>query len=767
MERKVNFAQYQQVSTANLNNMQTNAEQSLDNIVSDTLVSTRGFTGFAASKTGPAQVTVLAGRLYVAGKVYALDTPTQHDSTAQLPVAAKRIAIIAGWGSEADADVGAVNFLIAAQSTPQNPVYQPQVVAKTLVRAANLGMTLGTEAPDPSAPIVDATLLQIARVVLTPTGVDSVTMIAANEAPNLEDVEGRTAALEAWVAVAAPELTSLSATISQLSNALRNSASQATIGRMLGRIAVLEAKDGVPSNAADSSADFFLDPATSDLAHPISLCKVQEGVRFGDDGAADAALQLFNPLDPLAKIANGVLFPAYDPILRFATGTVTGEAQISQYTYQTQTLVQKTMSRQRVRYGNEFTVCTNGQFWQRGTYDPLTQIFKLPNGETFKAAFDPTLGGFGLAWVDGLSHFAVRLQEMWTDTVSEPYWDRVTTNSQINGSQVAETFPTGQDFWLHSVDLQFTKIDANGAVTVALCGATDVGFVDVNNVLAQVTIAQAALQAAPARTPFVFDKPVYLQAGKRYGIAVISTGNHSIATTDGTSFPSGMFFGLVGGTEIADPTKHIWAEFNACKFRQTVTTIQLQPLQLAGGITSIDILSGAIAPGSTQLTYQVQVAGQWISLAAANTGALNAGGNLPPLLPFRAVFSGTPDVMPCLDLLNSNVHVSRPRINYVHLWPKNGRTPPAATSQIRLTERYESFDANFHTTQRRLLTGASFATETAPSSTTDVTTADGALERTYVWNLVAAVTAFQFKGLGNTTTALKTFHAAWIKDWVL
>jgi len=110
------------------------------------------------------------------------------------------------------------------------------------------------------------------------------------------------------------------------------------------------------------------------------------------------------------------------------------------------------MSRQRIRYGTEFTVCTNSAFWQSGTYDPISGIFTLKDGETFKAAFDLT-GGIYSANSGGLSHVSVRLQEFWSDTVSDPYWDRITTTNQISGAQIVETFPIGQDAWLHSVGL--------------------------------------------------------------------------------------------------------------------------------------------------------------------------------------------------------------------------------------------------------------------------------------------------------------------------
>ncbi len=759
MEQKINVFAYAENVPEDINNLQTYVADSIDHIVADAIVATPRYAGFLAAKSGPAQVTLTVGRLYNSGKVYAKDTPTAYDFVAQLPVAAKRIVLISAWGSEVDTGATPRNVLIAAQSTPQNPVYQPQILEIVHARVANLGTSIGAEAPDPAPPVIDATLLPIAKVILTPTGVESVMNYAENEVPTLGDVDDRVGNLETFEAAAAPQLASLASDIARLSNDLKNRSGSELTGRMLGRLAVLEAKNGIPSNAADSSADFFLDPSKTDIANVNSNCKVAEGVRFADDGAASAALQIFNPLNPLAAIAGGVLFPAYDPALRFTTGAQSGATQISAYTYQTQSIVQKMMSRQRIRYGQEFTVCTNSAFWLSGIYDPVTQTFTR-NGESF--SLSP-----GFAQLAAIPHQFIRLRQFWTDTYQEPYWDVVTTTSSISGASVYETFPVGQDYWLAAIGLLFTSLDATGSVTVAICECEPTGEGNLSKTIAQITLARSSLAAAPAKTMFTFPKPVYMQAGKRYAVAVITPGNHFIATSSGPSFPQGMFFGVTGGYGIADPTKHIVADFHACKFRQTVTAIDLASLQLSGGITSIDILAAAIAPSSTALTWQVQLSGVWTSLNDVNVANLNAGGALPPLLPFRAVFAGTQDVMPCVDLLTSQVKVARPKTSYTAIWPAIARTPPAASASIRATIRFESFEAAWHTTAAKLLTGGSYVTETNPSSYTDVTTADGALERTYVWNLGAAVSSYKIKTTGTTTTPLKTFHQAWIKDWVL
>lgn len=758
MENRVNFIAYAENVPEDVNNLQAYVSASLDHIVVDTLVQGSKFSGFLTAKSGPAQVVVTAGRLYRNGVVYARTTPTTFDFTTQLPVAAKKKVLITAWGTEVDTGATPRNVLIAAQSTPQNPVYQPQILEITHSRIVNLGTSVGAEAPDPAAPVIDAALLLLATVVLSPTGVESVTVATENEVGNLEDLSDRVTDIETWEAVAAPMILSLASDIARISNDRKNDQSADLTGRILGRLAVLESRDGIPSNAADSLADFFLDPATSDLGHVASNCKVDEGVRFADDGVNETALQLFNPLNPQVTVANGVLFPTYEAALRISVGPQTGSVSLASYTYQTVEFLRKQMSRTRIRWGNPFFVCTNSAFWQSGRYDPVTHVFAR-NGETFQIA--PEYQQAAL-----VPHVFIRITQFWTDTYTEAYWDINKENFTVSGASVEETFPVGQDMWLHSIALRFTQLDSSGAVTMVVCECTSTGEIDPTRVIGKATVAHGSL-SANGKTAFIFGTPVFLKAGSRYGFRIISGANHYIATANGPAFPNGMFFTMIGGYAIADPQKHIVFDLYACRFQQSLVAIDLQGLQLSGGIVGIDILAESVVPSSVSLTYAVQINGAWVPLDRINAGVLNAGGALPPLLPFRAVFQGTPDMMPCVGLLNSRVRVERPRTAFAHYWPAGGRTPPAATAQIRLTVRYENFDPLIHATSVRLLTGTGFVAETAASSYSDVAPEPGVIERTYVWNLGAAVPAFKFKATGSSSTPLNVFHIAWFKDWVL
>lgn len=413
-EKRVNIFAYEENVPEDVNNLQLYVQDSIDHIVQDAIMVAPKFTGFTVGKSAPVEVTVQPGRYYSEGRVYAKNDSHQFNFVANLPVTNKRVAVISVWGREIETDATPRNVLIAASSTPTNPVYQPQILEKTHMREAALAVTFSNEAPDPSMPVVEATMLPIAKVVLNNTGVESIEMMLQNVLLNLASFDGTLDAFTAFEKWAEGILGSMTSDIAGLWGKLRgiSGADHQLTGRMLGRLAILESKAGVPSLAADSSADFFLDPNTSDLTNPISDVMVQEGGRFPYDGLNRAALQLFNPIDPAAKVDNGQLLPSYKSVVRFTTGIQTSTVAISSYQYTTQQAVQRTMSRYRVRWGATYTYCTNSAFWQTGTYDPVNHVFTRA-GETFQV--------IQADWANAtINHRMVRFTQFWEDRWEEP-----------------------------------------------------------------------------------------------------------------------------------------------------------------------------------------------------------------------------------------------------------------------------------------------------------------------------------------------------------
>lgn len=745
MESRVIFQDGMDIDPADFNNLQDYAQGSLDHIVADGVTSARKYAGFATAQAGVVTITVAPGRLYSGGKVFVRDTAQTFDFTTTLPVATKKVVSVVIFGTEVDTNSVPREFLLNEDTGAS----EPRVVATERARIVNVNVSAGQENADPLPPIVDTAVIEVARVVLTPTGIASVTMNADNALDSVASVAARASALETFQADAKPQIVALGSDIASLKNGGKQTTDQSVFGRILGRVAVLEAKAGVPAAATDSDADFLLDTSKTDL--PNSLVKVQEGARFADEAANVTQLQIFDALNPKAKIVNGTMFPAYARDVRLRVGNRSGEVQASAYTYQTHNMVERTVSRQRLRVGYNYTLAATVSYWGLANYNYWYNTYAF-NGEVWYNGNFPYVG-----------YSYVRQPYYWYDTVEEHYWDQVTVDHSVPGAQIAETFLNSNDMWLDAVGLTFTRLAASGSVTVCVC-QTDRGMPDLTKVISFNQVDRSALSLNAETTIPI--QPVFLEGGQRYAILVITSADHWLATTQGENFPQGTFFYVLDGAyQQGDGTKDLCFTLWAAKFKQSRQVIDMAPLSLSGGIASIDMISQSVVPGATSLTYEVQINNVWVPLSEAEPGALGAGGNVPPLLPLRAVFSGTPDVMPAVKLPGSQVTVSRPRTSLKHV--STVRALPASSSSIRVIARLEAFDSAHHTATAKVLTGAGYTTSTAATSFTDVATSDGAIERTFVFNLGSAVTSYKIELDGTTDSALDTYNIASRKDYAL
>jgi hypothetical protein len=752
MESKVIFQDGMDNDPADYNNLQDFAGRSFDHVVGDGITSERKFAGFQTTASGATTLATLPGRFYSGGKAYNAVDAFPYDFALQLPVAAKKVAVLVVWGEEVDTDTRPREFLINEDTGAS----EPRVVAMEHARVAKLSVSLGQENADPIPPVLDSGVTAVATIVLSPTGIESVTMSSDNALDSVQSVSDRVETLETFEASVGPQVQSLGADIAALTKGQASLVGLDTFGRVLDRVAVLESKEGIPEAAVDSFADFLVDESHSDTAFAGFQAKVTEGVRFDDEQAGVSALQLFDPLNPRAKVVGGVLFPAYNRTKRLGVGPKAGELQVSAYSYQVHNLVQKTASRHRVRHGPARVVSTASNWFKTGRFDVAKKVFRRQD----EAWTTPA----ALLKNAVLNHIPVRSKGHWEDTYEQPYWEEVTVASAVNGTQVAETFLNANDMILDAVGLTFTRLAADGGITLAIC-ETDRGLPLLDKVISTTTVDRASLVLnAESVIPV---QPVFLTGGVRYAIVVITAADHWLATCAGASFPQGtLFYVLDGAYQQGDATKDIMFSLYQAQFTVSRAVIDLQPLSLAGGFSDIDILAPVTIPGSSQVSYEIQVGGTWYALNSAEGGAvLSAGGVMPNLVAFRAVLSGTPDVMPSVALTGSQVKVSRPRTTFTYMGATRNLAAPS--TQLRLAVTLESFDAAHHTATGSLLTGATFATETAATSHSDATNQDGTITRTFVFNLGAGVSAFKWKLVGTTDSALNVFDMALIKDHAL
>ena len=751
MESQVIFRDGQDNDPADYNHLQDFARRSLDHVVLDVATAERRYAGLASAASSATAVTVQPGRLYSEGRVYVRAEALVKDFLTSLPIATRKNVLLVAYGEEIETDARPREYLLNEETGAS----EPRVAAMERARICTLSFASGNESADPVDPVFSAGVLPIARIVLSPVGVVSVTMIAENHLVGTGELAVRMDKAEAFDRSVGFVTQALAGDLASIKASLGGLVDKPTYARGLVRLATIEAKVGIPSNAADSSADFFLDKRATDETFPGYVARVAEGIRFPHDARAETQLQIFDALNAKAKIVGGLMLPAYTVTPRLAVDKRQGELSISSYTYQVHNMVQRTMSRTRIRYGDEQTVCSNSAWWQTGQYDAPAGVFQK-DGEQFKVSLEAEFG-------DVPGHNLYRVQRFWYDSYEEPYWAQVTVNHAVPGSQVAETFLNANAGWQVTLALDFTRLAAEGGVTIAIC-ETDRGAPDLSRVISVTTLERAQLKIGMTHYPI---SPVFLKGGTRYAFQVISGANHFLATTQGENFPQGTLFTVLDGAfQQGDGTRDLCFALGFASFTQARAVIELQPLNLAGGMTAIDILADSIVPASCDLTYEAQVNSAWVPLAPALFSALSQGGVAPQLVPLRAVFTGTPDVMPAVRLTGSRVRAQRPKTALKHV--STVRTlPGAGSASIRVVTRLEYFVPANHSASVKLLTGAGFATVNNPSSFVDVVAEDGSIERTWIFNLGAAVTSYRRQVEATTTSVFSTFHFGWVKDYAL
>ncbi|RZN24768.1 hypothetical protein [Bradyrhizobium sp. Leo121] len=771
MEKRVLIDTWQKVVRDDFLKFGTFPRDSFDTIVGKLLIPDRAFEGFNVVQSGPAEVTVGSGHLFNNGAVYFNDTEggTTIDLLSRLPAVTRRIVAITVWGQEINSKLEPRTFLTDAETRAT----VARATATEHWRWANIGPVSGVEGPDPQPPAVSADVVTVAYVTLSTTGIESIIRADENLTPTLREADNRLNEYDIWRKVIGTLVDTLRSDLLALAAKLFGLAPWEFVRAVTADVARIKDKIRLPSTYTAWAADHFLTTDYSDTAHPDWLASIEEGVRFPAAAGFDAQLGLLNPLDSLVTNTNNVILPAWDPAIRISNVGFDDECAIAQYNYQTVDMVQKMMARQVTRYGTPFTVCSNSQFWQTGTFDYANWTFNR-GGEVFQVEGAVTLDVIGTAW-GGFAHNVVRLQQVWQDTVMEPYWDRVVTNYSVNGAVIAETFPNSQDGWLCHINLFFSRVAATGDVTVLICQLTNESP-DPSKIIARSTLPAGSLKTATAANPtgttFRF-QPTFLGKG-RYGIIVMTAGNHYVWRLKNTNYIAGTFFYSTDGHWFqGDLTEDLAFEAYFCKFRSNLTKVQLNPVQLQNGIAAIDINADTIVPDGTSLWYEVQKDGVWAALTGEGQAASLFAG-LPPLLPFRACFQGSDSTQPALGVSsNSRVTTWRPRSDFRHISAVRG--PMSTINKITLDVRLESWrDAadyvaasnfssnNHHHFRCFLLHGNNYAT----MRPADVATAEVAPDdpNAVIFHLtyygMGNLTSYRFRMEGTTDNVLTTYHVA-------
>ena len=760
MERIVIYRDRQELQSGDLNNSQEFARASLDHIVKDAVEPGRAYVGFAATKTAATEVTLSPGRLYALGEVFDRDENVVLDLFNSLPLITRRRVAIVTYGQSVDTDIQPRDFLIDAEAGTT----EPQSVAMENLRRAEVATVAGVEGPDPSYPNTDANVTVIAYILLDTTGVISIEQWAPTQLPNLRAVANRVSTLENWRGQISGQVDTLRTDLSALADRFGAVALKNEVVDLTQQLEDLRRKVYEPGAYVFYGIDHFLDETGTNPDAAGYDAVVGEGIRFPNAGTQTSPLALLNPNNVFIQNTSGFVLPKYSHGLRMDLTGYTGETRMAQYTFETTEIRQLTRTRERRRYGPERTVCTNSTWWRQGTYDMAANVFRIADEAWEVVNGVPDRMPNGQIIPNGNVHW-IRVQQFWIDVFAEPYWDRVTSTTTLNGQQVAQTFLNSQDGWLSQVGLFFSRKAASGDVTLLLC-ETQFGMPDLSRVLTRTTVPVADIKVGAtsggAGLPSLVETqvvipPTYLVAGRRYAIVAVTTGDHYVAMTNSDNgVVQGTFFVSTDGAFFAgNLVEDLKMRLYFAKFEKTRVSIELTALQLAGGILDIDILNEGITPPACRTDFEVQVNGAWVALDGPPNGPNLTG--LPAILPLRVTLTGTTDLMPGFGLTVSEAVVSRPKTAFT--WIGATKTLGSPTTSVKVITDLQAFDEATHDATVTLLTGATLDVVETADVVEDEVLPDGTIRRTSVFN-VTSVSKYAVRIVGATTSAASTFHVA-------
>lgn len=785
-EKSVIFRDNQEVQAQDFIDLSDFIGKSLDDVVIDAIEPGKSYSGFAISKSAPTQVTVAQGRLYSAGAVYARNENVTLDVYNFLPITQKKQIAVVCWGTTITEDIQPRDFIIDADTGES----QPQSVAMQTTRYCNVDLVPGVEGPSPQFPTIDATDLLIGYVLCDPTGIVSFQQATENIIDNVADISSRETALEAWASQVNGQIATLTTALAALAAQLNNYVLITEYQKLVTLVKEIWDLIHQPAAYIWYGTDNFLDTSLSYLTGNVDgayRAQVEEGLRFpGTNASSTGTMALLNPTDPGALVAaDGFMLPMPSGSRVRLDCSFGGlpwlEERILQYIFTSFTLRHLHPARHRHRCGPPWLPCPPAQvWWYQAQLDPTAHILSFA-AETWEQVQWAQISQHTENNCDWPQHKFLRYKYFWRDYVDVMYWAKVFDNFDHSGQHVCQTFLNAQDGWLSSITVYMFKPLA-APLTLLIAGTDDQGAPDhLGQTIRRIVLDGPGVQASfdapvfagdietvtyipgkigllgrqhagtfvitdhpayiyPCRISF---PPVFLEGGKRYGLHLLSTYDHSFCVSDQWDLFSvhqgaywvngslGLYRWTVGPKSLRFKLHYAtWGQWQGQSSGAGGVNmeVQLQPLQLAGGIGGIDVLADAIEPAATDLSYQVQIGGVWYPFGV-DPDAPNLSSN-PPLLPFKIAFSGTTDLMPAVSLSQSQVTLRGGASNSFH-HISTAITLGSAATHVKVIAKLHNFVSAHHT----CVASIHFLTTHASYDTVgDVTLEDGSIERTWTFN---------------------------------
>lgn len=709
--RRVPYGFKQFTKSADFNNFGLYALEGQAEVIASLVGDEKNWANFFVAKDTQTRVEITFGQMVNNGKLYSQPYIQQEymDFATKLPLGGNKYATLVAY--DIDDNIGAKEY---------RSFYNDQTGQKrdeeTVVERFNelkIDWLYGQVGVTPELPEVAPHLLPICHVLLSPAGIESVTMVEGTRLLNLQTARALHDDYLTFKAETGAQLITLRTDMS----AIRQSIPQindSSVWQMQRDVSTIKRALGFTSQESLFDVDDFLDEAKTDSANVSANYRVDEGLRFPFEAENTQALQLANPNDPavttiggwtLAKHNTRTLIEVYGKFIAVPLAN-------SQY-QQTSGEIFPGQKRRR-RWGADLVISQGDTIWQDYQYNAnyLTQTFKA-GAESF-AIID--------SWMEGGIKM-VRVRQYWDDAIK--YWNGFRNLTYtVDGFCLAQTWLQSQSAMVNKIELFPKRIDPSAPVTV-MVGVCKDGQPNSAEIIASCTV-QGAQMKAEQWCAFNFT-PFFLPAATRCFFLVSSASDyHLYARNDNVLTQGTLFYSSDGATWVADPGKDINFRLSACEFTTVRAEIELNSLILAGGMTNIDILADEVSPDGTEVYFEVkkQGASKWDRLEATPSGVNHPLVSKPDTVKLRAVMMGTRDLMPMLKLASSNAQIARTDQALTHF--SIDIDPGFTPDDLEVEMRIDNFNPAKHTITLTIESGGQ---SNAPDVTTDTVANDGSTIR--------------------------------------
>jgi hypothetical protein len=723
------------------NNIGIFAVNAMDAMGLDLLGADGGWAGMAVTRESSNSVRVTLGRVWKNGKFYAnVDEDSIVVSLVSVaPTLGEVIVAIVASGEEVEAEEQQRVFKTSAPGDPL--VKTPQPWKTEVRRAMAIGIKAGPDGVTPLPPFIEPNYVPIAYVRMTTTGIPeagAITMLTDNRLPTQQGMQARLLSLETFrqtigsrVETLAGDLAAIGARVDRLN--------VPAVRQAMSRLAELEDMLDIDEGAQLQGFDRFMTDDDSDTDNVAYKARVYEGIRAPWAATKVVTPQQLASSDPKVVTKSGWTMAVHTEERRLDIWGQYISINISNFQYANNSFTVYPGAKRRRRYGPSQVHAANSAFWQKAAYavDYLTNTFMVA-GETYNITDQ---------WIeDGVTYY--RVEQYWDD--QQKYWNgyQSVVATAANGYTVGQTFLNAQGGWLTRLGLRFGRVDPDKGLKVFICEAVN-GQPDETRIISTGTVAAGAVLLAPPNNPEGVEtpvtlSPVFLEAGKRYGVIVVSDGDHAIACRNDNALSNGALFIGQGGSWTADPGKDMNLRLYFAKFTSPYVALQLRTETLSGGITDIDAIMREMTPDGAECYMAIRLDGQLHRFE--RTKGTHPLAPKPETVELFIVMVGTTEVMPAFKLSESRITLMRIDDDFCHI--SEVRNAGATVDQVELTWILAGWDAAKHTFPVTITYGA---TTKSADATTDYPLPDGTIRRVITYNLSVPTTNYQIKAIGTTT----------------